>query len=478
MTQNFVKLEGKDYLQNFYRFKLYNKFSKTYLLTTDDGNYIFVNFSAFKQLKKGKIENQEIYSNLISSGIIITPQNINKIIKKTIKRYSFLSNGTSLHIVVPTDRCNQLCTYCFASAKNIDDTETSSDLDEPTAKKIIEFIMNSPSKAITIEFQGGEPTLRFDMIKIMATYAKKLNKTIKKDLQLTIVSNLTKVNEEIITWLINNDITICTSLDGPEHIHNKNRIINAKEGKRIGTHKTVTTWINKINKIYSEKNIDLRVNSLPTITKYSLPYYKEIIDEHLKYNLNTIDIRALTRIGRINEFPELTYTNNEFEQFYLNSLNYLKELEKEGKYVTERIKKLYETKILKNVPGYHTDCESPCGATTGQIVYHSDGKIYTCHEGLGREEFQVGDVTKDTWQDIFKRPVTQKAILNSMLEQNVKCDRCVYKPYCGTCMIENFYHLNKFNFYPTKTQIHHSTILQSNSIFNKIYNKLKIEKNL
>ena len=32
---------------------------------------MFVNSSAFKQLKKGKIENKEIYDNLLSSGISV-----------------------------------------------------------------------------------------------------------------------------------------------------------------------------------------------------------------------------------------------------------------------------------------------------------------------------------------------------------------------------------------------------------------------
>ena len=476
METEFIKREGIDYIQNFYRFSLFDKKKQMYLLNVDDGSFIFVNDSVFKQIKRGKMIDKTSYENLLTKGILITPSNISNIIKQTKTKYSFLENGTSLHIVIPTYRCNQGCTYCFASPKEIDDLENGNDLDTKTSKKIIEFIMSSPSKPATIEFTGGEAMANYPQIQVMVKYAKKLNKTVKKNLKLAIVTNLTMVNEEMINWLIDNDVSICTSLDGPEHVHDKNRYIQLKQGNKIGTHKTVTRWINRINEIYKEKGLNKQVTSLPTITKYSLPYYKEIIDEHLKYNLDSIDIRSLTYVGKANEEENVLYSHDEFNIFYKNCLDYLEEIkQKTGKKVHERLKSLYSRKIIKNLPGYHTDFESPCGATTGQLTYHSDGKIYTCHEGLGREEFAIGDVYKDKWADLFEKPQTQKAILNSMIEQNVKCDRCVYKPYCGTCMVENFYNFDKFNFYPDKTGHHHTTMMQSNDIFTKIYNKLDLK---
>lgn len=475
MNSEFQKLEGKDYLQNFYRYKLHDKKTKNYLVTLDDGEFIFLNNSVLTQLKKGKILDQTIYKTLLSKGIIVTPENISKLINSTKKKYGFLSNGTSLHIVIPTHRCNLKCTYCFADTKEITEMAEENNLDDETAKQIVDFIFTSPSKAITIEFQGGEATLEPETIKLMTTYAKELNKTKQKNLLITIVTNLTLMTDELANWLIDNGVTICTSLDGPDFIHNKNRFILAKQGTQIGTHKLVTTWIDKINKIYKEKNIQHQVNAIPTISAYSLPYYKEIIDEHIKYGLKTIDIRALTQIGEIQKNDTLNYSSKDFNIFYQNCLKYIDKLKEKGIIMDERTKNLYKTKIIKNLPGYHTEYESPCGATTGQITYHSDGKIYTCHEGLGREEFQIGDVKKDTWAELFQKEQTQKAILNSMIEQNVICDRCVYKPYCGTCMVENFYNFDKFNFYPTKTQHHHTTILQSKKIFNKMFKQLDIK---
>ena len=140
--------------------------------------------------------------------------------------------------------------------------------------------------------------------------------------------------------------------------------------------------------------------------------------------------------------------------------------------MSERIVEVYQKKVLENTPTYHTEYESPCGAATGQIVYFTNGKIYTCNEAMNREEFCLGDVFNDNWQDVFKKKESSKAVLNSMLEQNVMCDRCAYKPYCSTCMVENFSRDNKFNFYPTNTQKHHETIYHCNKIFDKIIDKI------
>ncbi len=469
-----LKQEGTDYDLNFYRYKLYDKNTNTYLLTLDDGGFLFINKESLNQLKKGKIEDNDLYLKLLEKGFIVNDSNFDSIVEKTKQRYAFLQNGTSLHIVIPTSRCNLGCTYCFASPDKIDANKDETDLDEKTAKKIVEFIMNSPSNAATIEFQGGEAIARFDLVKLMSDYAIELNKKFKKDLRLTIVSNLTMMNDEIVNYLIDNDVSICTSFDGPKIVHDANRIIHIREGKEIGTYDKVVYWINKINAMYKEKNKKQKVNALMTITKNSLPYYKEIIDEYVKLGINMVDIRSLTYVGKAldEKSKSLLYTSDEFKEFYDKSLKYIEELKTKDVFVTERTKQMYNKKVLEQKPTYHTDYESPCGAATGQIVYHSNGDIYTCHEALGRDEFNLGNVFDDNWDTIFDKRETAKAILNSMLESNVKCDRCVFKPYCGTCMVENFYHFGKFNFYPTKTNKHHETVSQCTQIFD---NELKKE---
>ncbi len=475
----FTKKEGIDYISNFYRYKLYNRENKLYLITSDSGSFIFLNSSAFKQLKRGKIEDENIYNKLLTKEIIINETNLNYLINKIKIKYHHLENGTTLHIVIPTSRCNLACTYCFASPDPISAPKEEKDLDENTAKKIIEFILKSPQKAVTIEFQGGEAIARYDLVIMMAKYAKKLNEKYNKSLNLTIVTNLTLMTENIADLLIENEISICTSLDGPKNVHDKNRIIHLKNDLEIGTYDKVIYWINRINEKYIEKKSNQRVNAVLTVSAHSLNFYKEIIDEYIKNNLKIISLRSLTYVGKAieNSKKDLLYKNEDFIKYYLKSINYLEKLKNKGYEIEEEILNLYKTKIIEQKSTYHTEFESPCGAATGQITYHSNGDIYTCHEALGRDEFKLGNVHIDKWQDIFKKEETAKAILNSMLEANVICDRCAYKPYCATCMVENFYHFKKFNYYPSKTSKHHETIMHSRRIFDELLKDIKISNN-
>lgn len=467
----FEAREGIDYINNFFRKARYDKNKDLFLLTTDDGSHIFVNKFVLREIKRGKISNKDTFNKLENRNIILTKENIKDTVSKTSKRYQFLNNGTSLHILIPTSRCNLGCKYCFASPQAVWESKEEYDLDETTVKKIVDFIFTSPSKAITIEITGGEALVNYENILVMADHANELNKKYKKDLKLALVTNLTLANDEIINKLIDKGVTFCTSLDGPKELHNKNRIIRLKNNeKEIGTYDLVVKWIKRINEIYKERGIKSKVGAIQTITSTSLPYYKEIIDEYANLGIDMIDIRPMTMVGKAvdEESNYLRFDFKDFEKFYSNSLKYIREKEKDGFKMTERMKNLYELKILKNTPGYHTDFESPCGATTGQLTYHSNGDIYTCHEALGRDEFKLGSVFLDTWDTIFKKQETSKAILNSMLESNVKCDRCVFKPYCGTCMVENYYNFDKFNFYPTKTQKHHETIMQAKRVFDEL----------
>jgi len=101
---------------NFYRTK---KNKEDVLITTDQGEFITLNNKEYNLLKLNQIKkNTEIYKKLEEKGIILNYNNINQIIEKQRNKKSFLMQGTSLHIIVVTLRCNLKCIYCHASSKS------------------------------------------------------------------------------------------------------------------------------------------------------------------------------------------------------------------------------------------------------------------------------------------------------------------------------------------------------------------------
>lgn len=67
--------------------------------------------------------------------------------------------------MVPTNRCNMACVYCHARAGS--DSQRELDMTDEVLYKTVDFFFSVPRlgrKEIKIEFQGGEPLLRYDLI--------------------------------------------------------------------------------------------------------------------------------------------------------------------------------------------------------------------------------------------------------------------------------------------------------------------------
>lgn len=479
----FSKKEGIDYILNFIRFKKFDKRNNVYLITTDFSTHQFVTKEEFKQIKRKKITSKKLFNNLENTGIILTSNNINSVLVEIKKRYSFLENATSLHIVVPTSRCNLGCTYCFATPDFIGEDKSKTDMTPEIATKTIEFIFNTPSSSVTIEFTGGEALVRFDLVQQMVLEAKELNKKYKKNLQFSVVTNLSLMTKEIALWLIENDVSICTSLDGTKAIHDANRHVRIdKENKNqsIKTYDNVVYWIKEINQIYKEKGMDIRIPALLTTTKNSLGKSKEIIDLYQELENDSIYLRSMGHIGRANlkSNKPNEYTFEDFKKHYTQALNYINELKKTNPKINDIMNEQFKTKILERKPTYNVDFESPWGAATGSLTYFSNGDIYACHEAIGKDEFKLGDIFEHNFQTLFKTKETNFTILSSIIEANPFYDRYVYKSFSGMSPIENYFQYNKIQVHPKKTMKYHEADFFSNEIFNQLYEIYKEENQI
>jgi len=408
----------------------YIRIGNDYLIISDYGSWCFLNEEEFKKLENNKIDD-EIKIKLEKEKIIASKNNINQIIADYKNLNRFLFQGPSLHIVIPTLKCNQNCVYCQAKPKN----DINLFMTKETAIKVLDFIFKSPSQAITIEFQGGEPLLNWDVVKFIVEEARKINNEFeKKDLRISMVTNLTLMDDEKLDFLIKNNVSICTSLDGPKYVHDKNRIYLENKG----TYDDVIKWIKKINKEYKKRNVKMKLNAIATITKQSLPYWKEIVDEYVKDGFNTIPLGFVNKMGSAKRnWNEIGYSPEEFIEFWKKAMNYIIELNRKGINIKERLSIYMLTKIFDKVdPGY-TELMSPCGAGRTQIVYNTNGDIYTCDEGRMLEEdlFKLGNV-ENKYEDIMRND-NLIAICHSSLLDNY-CTLCAFKPFCGTCPVANY----------------------------------------
>ncbi|MBN1543867.1 radical SAM protein, partial [Candidatus Woesearchaeota archaeon] len=239
------------YILNFHRIK---KIKGRILIVTEQGAWAVLKKRTYERLIRYELE--EKYLKLLEEqGIIITLRNTDRIVNSEFRRKHFLFYPPSLHIVIPTLRCNQQCVYCHSSAKK---EGKEFDMTPETAAKVVEFIISVPKKTLNIEIQGGEGLLNLERIKQIHDYAKDLARAKNKKINFSIVTNATLLNDEILSWVKENDIRLTTSLDGPINVHNKSRI--TKDG--VGTYDAV---LDKIK--FCRKN-GVKIGALMVTTRY------------------------------------------------------------------------------------------------------------------------------------------------------------------------------------------------------------------
>jgi len=412
------------------------KIGNSFLVTTDQGTWLFLEQEELDALKSNRITNNvELFKKLEESGVILTENNFENIKNHFRERLSFLANGPSLHIVVITLKCNHKCIYCHASSKSLEDK--GCDMEKETAEKTVDFILQSKAPKIVIEFQGGEPLLRFDIIKHIIEYARKANKKYGKEIEFNVVTNMVLMNEMKLKYFLDNDIGLCTSLDGPASVHNHNRKFIGKGD----SYQYVSSWIKRLSQEYKKRGIkNRRVNALITITRDSLTHSKEIIDEYVNLGLEELHIRFLNNLGDARPaWNQISYTAEQFIKFWKDSMDYLLELNKKGVFLRERGSHIMLVKLLTHSDPNFLDMRSPCGAAIGQLAYTPNGNIYTCDEArmTGNDIFKLGNVSKDKCADVLSSRQTCSIVASSINDCHI-CDSCVYKPYCGICPVCNY----------------------------------------
>jgi His-Xaa-Ser system radical SAM maturase HxsB len=403
------------------------KIKDSVLLVTDIGSWILLSSQEYEKIEQNTID--DALANLLEKNLILVTRNNSKeIVQECRKRYDFIRQEPSLHIIELTNTCDHACAYCHAKPGQNESQKTRS-LTKEDADSILKFVFSLKRKKLMIELQGGEPVQNFEVAKHIIKNVKKKNAETGKSVRVTIVTNLASIKQEQIEFLISAGCNICTSLDGPKEVHDKNRVLLG-DGS---SHENVTRNIKKIRQTYYYP-----VSALLTVTKNSLNHHKEIIDEYLKHGLRLIQLKKVHNIGNAEkEAKSISPSVEEYIDFWKKSIDYIIELNKRGTAVQERLVKT----IMKKITGQQTlfsELQSPCGMITCQLAYTAGGKIYSCDIARGRELFELGETKKDDYPAILRKE-TSKTLIQSSINDDPACNACVYQPYCGLCPVMSYY---------------------------------------
>ena len=189
------------------------------------GEFLFVPSGTAQGLANEQLNtNTELYQDLKAKHFVYDDSSsplLDVLATKVRTKFDHICGGTKLHIFVVTLRCEHSCEYCQVSRQTA--TRGEFDMSTSTADRAIAMMMDSPARAVTLEIQGGEPLLAFDVIQYIIPRAKKLASEKGKELDIVVCTNLACVTDDILKYFRDEGVKVSTSLDGPAFLHNKNR---------------------------------------------------------------------------------------------------------------------------------------------------------------------------------------------------------------------------------------------------------------
>jgi len=411
------------------------------LLTAEEGDHALLAPADFDAFLAGAIpETSPLAAELRAKGLLAGGRTADDAAALLARRKAFCGFGPYLHVLVTTLRCNQACVYCHASRTGM--ASAGHDMSPETAERAVDVALRSPAPELTFEFQGGEPLANFPVVRHVVEHALARGRAAGKTLHFSLVSNLSLMDEEKLAFLLDHGVQVCTSLDGPQDLHDANRPFAGGSA-----HAETIRWMERLNEGYVSRGLDpdlYHVEALLTVTRATLGRARDVVDEYVRRGLKALFVRPLNPFGFAQRtWDRIGYGTDDFLAFHREVLDHVVALNRSGTQILERLAAIFLVKILTGDDPNYLDIRSPCGAGIGQIAYDHDGAVYCCDEGrmlaqMGDPLFRIGDLAKDGYGDLVESEVVRSVCVASCLEAQPGCCDCAYLPYCGTCPVFNY----------------------------------------
>ena len=410
----------------------------------EKGNVLLSNFAGeleivtaieFEQLAAKRIIDFDLFDRLTAKQFIEFDDNSAAKELLAIKyktRLAPASENPGLHIFVVTLRCEHSCPYCQVSRTLSSGTQF--DMSIETAMLALKLVFQSKSKALKIEFQGGESLLNFDLIKMVVLEATRINRVEQRNLAFVVATNLVPLDEEMLQFFSANNVHLSTSIDGPSALHNANRPRKGND--------SFERAVDGIARARSFLGHD-SVSALMTTTAKSLNHANEIVDTYVDLGFRSIFIRALSPFGfAIKKKQYDTYGTEAWAKFYLECLGRVIEHNRNGIRIREEFAALLLKRIFTNGNGSFADYQTPAGLGTKSILYNYDGAVYASDESrmlaeTGDKQFKIGTVS-DSLLELLGSQVLYDAIDESTLESNIGCSDCPFRVTCAADPVQQW----------------------------------------
>lgn len=324
-----------------------------------------------------------------------------------------------------TDNCNLACKYCYEDLGT--PFKKDCNMTVAMAKKTLDFFREIYDSLEVVQFFGGEPLINYKVIPEICGYINKLYPD--NPPRLTLNSNATLVNREVIDILNENNIAITISVDGDKEMHNTSRVFHDGQG----SFDTVMKGIELIN---NYRLVPLMIEA--TISKPVLldAIKRDICISEFIHNKIEPDGFHIMPICHTNREINLSSVDDEtFDKFFIRETLYCLRSMK----TNSPMPMVKGIALVQNFIHKHRS-EDFCEIARGNFVVTPNGDLYPCYMMVGHEAFKCGNIN----QGVEKNKIFD--ITNFYSQKTISkmpgCNDCMCMYMCTACPACN-YNVNK-----------------------------------
>ena len=303
---------------------------------------------------------------------------------------------TNLHIEI-TSKCNERCVHCYIPhANKISVMEP--DLFYDVLKQCKQM------RLLHLALSGGEPMMH-------KNFCDFLRKCKEYDFSVNVLSNLTLLNNEIITEMKKNRL-----LGVQVSLYSMDAAIHDEITQMKGSFEKTKNAIIKL----IENDIPLQI-SCP-IMKQNKNCYGDVANWAKKHKIHVgEDYVIIARYNHTTQNLNCRLSVNEIEEVInakvANDAKYLEQMDKEAE-------KKKHTSLNDIV----------CSVCHSSVCIADNGNVYPC---AGWQDYNVGNVKETSLQEIWDNSEKVKYLRGLRKQDFPKCIQCTEKKYCTMCMVRN-----------------------------------------
>lgn len=305
-----------------------------------------------------------------------------------------------------TNNCNLACSYCYIHKSHGNMTFETGKM---VIDKMLESCGNHNIGKMNIKFAGGEPLLRFDLLKQLVEYSQHVRGEV--EVTYTLLTNAVLVTEPIADYLRNQRIGVGVSLDGVGPVNDTNRL----DKRGVGSYNRVLKGLNVL------KESGIIPSIMTTVSSTNFPHLEELTKFILEGGYR---FRFSLERDCVSGKPGLLGHGQELIEALHRCYDYV-----EGHLPKEDFTKLH----MFGDTNFQHPAKRACGAGNSFFSVGHDRKLGVCGLGLA-EPFSVLDANGDVL-DIVKS--FNYELATSVASNYQGCMRCIWRKSCaGGCPLQ------------------------------------------